>query len=91
MEHNKSYEPQNLGYYINNLQNALQYSLTALFTVFSPKCFGRYCSHFLDDITKNTKVHTWLVVSSSQLTTFVPLYSCNVTLMMAAIAAETFW
>jgi len=38
---------------------------------------------------KNTKVHILLVVSSSQLTILVPLYSYNnVTLKMAAIADE---
>ena len=65
--------------------------------------FYSHCSHqtFLSLLRppsgwyfyKNTKTHIWLVVPSSQLTTFVHLYSCNnnVTPMMAAIAAETFW
>jgi hypothetical protein len=53
--------------YINNQENALQYSRCILFVMFLPKCFGRYCCHLQGDviITRMENVQIWLIVSPS--------------------------
>jgi len=71
--------------------------LYLLFTDFSPTCFGRYCGHLQVGVIL-TRLKIIIIfnrygVTATQLTTFVPLYSCNnsITLKMAAIADETCW
>jgi hypothetical protein len=95
MEHNKSYKPHNLDYYIRVNNQKMHFNVHELFySQFSHQNVSAAIAPIFRVLYyyKNTKVHILLVVSSSQLTTFAPLYSYNnVTLKMAAIAEGTFW
>jgi hypothetical protein len=65
-----------------------------LFNIFSPKCFDRYCNHICITYIILTKIiitFNWYRVTATQLTTCVPLYSCNnnITMNMAAAGLNT--
>ena len=46
--------------------------------------------YYLRNFNQKNNVFNCYAVTATQLTTYVPLYSCNITLKMAAVAAETY-